>query len=444
MHLILLSGGSGKRLWPLSNESRSKQFLKLLQNEQGEQESMTQRVCRQIRENLPDAALYVATSAMQQDIIQNQIGGQAELIVEPQRRNTFPAIALSCAYLYYQKKLPPDETVIVLPVDPYAETAYFQKLLELYECIKADCAPLALMGVKPGYPAEKYGYILPGEPDADGVRLARGFKEKPSLEQAEALIGQGALWNCGVFAFRLGFVTGLLHKQAPVSSYEDVLEAYSSLPARSFDYEVTERLEKIAVIEYDGVWADIGTWNTLAGQMPRKSIGRVLMGADNENTHVINELGIPVLVMGAKNMVIAASCDGIFVADKEKSSFMKPLVEQIHQRPMFEERRWGEYRVVDFTACPGGKSLTKRMFIRAGEQVSCQYHLLRSETWIIVSGTGELYQDGVKRTVTQGDSVRIPPGSRHAIKALSDLGFIEVQIGGELTEEDVVRLSMSW
>ncbi len=177
MKIVLLSGGSGKRLWPLSNDIRSKQFLKVVRNEEGKKESMLQRVYRQIKEAGLDGGITVATSAAQAESIKGQLGEAVSIVVEPERRNTFPAIALSAAYLYFEKGCPLKETVVVLPVDPYVGEEYFQMLHKLDAAVQAGAADLVLMGVAPTYPSEKYGYIIP-IPQAgwDGQGLARNIQ----------------------------------------------------------------------------------------------------------------------------------------------------------------------------------------------------------------------------------------------------------------------------
>ena len=163
------------------------------------------------------------------------------------------------------------------------------------------------------------------------------------------------------------------------------------------------------------------------------------------NTHVINELSIPVLVLGAKDMVVAASPDGILVSDKHKSSFIKPYVQEMNIRPMYEERRWGEYKVLDYNQYDDEtKSLTKHLMIRAGKSISYQKHYHRDEIWTIVDGVGELLIDGHVRNVRRGDVAYIVKGQLHAMRAVSDLQFIEVQIGAELSEDDIERFEWEW
>ena len=202
MNIILLSGGSGQRLWPLSNEIRSKQFIKIFHTADGGLESMVQRVCRQIREVDPEAQVTIATSKSQVSAIYSQLGQDVGVSVEPCRRDTFPAIVLSVAYLKDVLGVAEDEPIVICPVDPYVETAYFQALQALCDRAGESEANLVLMGIEPTYPSEKYGYIIPET--ADDLSRVTMFREKPTKEAAEEYIAKGALWNGGVFAFRLG------------------------------------------------------------------------------------------------------------------------------------------------------------------------------------------------------------------------------------------------
>lgn len=446
MKLVLLSGGSGKRLWPLSNDSRSKQFLKVLENKHGQLESMVQRVWGQLQNaGLADSSV-VATSKSQLDMINSQLGNEVPLIVEPERRDTFPAIALAASYLYSVKGVSEDEVVAVLPVDPYVESRFFNKVKELESALQVSGADLALIGVMPTFPSAKYGYIIPEQnQEASPFVKVSHFKEKPSEENAKELIAQHALWNCGVFAFKLGYILSLLTEKGLPVEYEELMKRYNQLPKISFDYEVVEKAGDIVTLPYDGSWKDLGTWNTLTEEMATPLIGKGIISEDSENTHLINELDIPITVLGLSNVVVAASPDGILVTDKSSSPRIKELVSEFDQRPMFEERRWGWYRVLDYTKfAKGNEVLTKRIGVLAGKNLSYQLHYKRSEMWTIISGEGEFVLDDVIYHVKPGDVLQIPVGSKHGIKAITDLEFIEVQTGSELIEEDIVRIFMTW
>lgn len=440
MNIVLLSGGSGKRLWPLSNEIRSKQFLKLLSDEDGGHESMVQRVYRQIAKAGINADIVVATSATQVESIRGQLPDDVDIVVEPERRNTFPAIVLAASYLESRKKMDPEETVIVLPVDPYVDVEYFETFKTMDARVQQGGADIVLMGITPSYPSEKYGYIIPGE----GGRVT-GFKEKPDEATARELIGRGALWNAGVFAFKLKYLMKIANNYLKSRAFDDVVACYASLKKDSFDYEVVENATSLAVIPYSGAWKDIGTWNTLTEEMQEESIGDVIIGEACINTHVINELSIPVVALGTQNLVIAAGQDGILVSDKHKSSYIKPYVENIDNRPMYEERRWGEYKVYDYSQyADGTKSLTKHVTIHAGRAQDYHMHRYKDEVITVANGEGELVVDGCLIKLSRGDSISIRRGQKHAIRAFQDLQLISVQISEDNTEGDTEVFDWSW
>ena len=265
MNIVLLSGGSGQRLWPLSNDIRSKQFIKIFHAANGELESMVQRVYRQIRTIDQDATVTIATSKSQVSAIHNQLGEDVGISVEPCRRDTFPAIALAAAYLKDVKGFSEDEPVVVCPVDPYVEIDYFDALNDLGSRAVASEANLVLMGIEPTYPSEKYGYIIPDT--SAQISTVSMFKEKPTKEIAERYIAQGALWNGGVFAFRLGYVLDRAHALIDFENYEDLFNKYETLDKISFDYAVVEHESQIEVMRFSGMWKDLGTWNTLTEAM---------------------------------------------------------------------------------------------------------------------------------------------------------------------------------
>lgn len=447
MQIVLLSGGSGKRLWPLSNNARSKQFLPLLEKEDGTMESMVQRVVRQVQEaNLTDN-ITLATNASQLDIIINQLGDSVSVVTEPERRDTFPAIALAASYLKLAKACPDDEVVVIMPCDPYTEAGYFDTIGKMVRCVEANVAELVLMGITPTYPSEKYGYVVPESEGKDGEASmkVRQFTEKPNVERARKLLSMGAFWNGGVFAFKLGYMMDIVRRYIVSTSFEDTRARYSEFPKISFDYEVAEKAKSVAVVPYSGEWKDLGTWNTLTDELRRAVIGNVVMGPRCANTHIINELQYPIYVDGMKDTVIAASPDGIIVCKKKYSEDIKKAVDNLTPRPMYEERRWGSYRVIDDTTYADGRhSLTKSITINAGKNISYQVHRYRSEAWTIVEGEGIFVLDGVERKVNAGDTLVIPVNHYHALKALTSLTFIEVQTGNPLIEEDIERTEWKW
>ena len=407
---------------------------------------MIQRVVRQIREAQLTNNITFATNAVQRDSIINQLGEDVSVVTEPERRDTFPAIALAASYLAKEKKCGSDEIVVVMPCDVYTESRYFVTIGKMVETVKNNVADLVLMGIAPTYPSEKFGYVVPKKAEtSEGVKMVERFTEKPNEEKAKQLLEQGAYWNGGVFAFRLGYMMNIVDQYLKTDTFQETHKRYAEFPKISFDYEVAEKAESVAVVPFAGEWKDLGTWNALCEELPSTHIGNVMMGDNNENTHAVNELGIPVFCNGLKDVIVAASPDGIMVCDKQDSEKIKDYANKLITRPMYEERRWGTYRVLDNAKYEDGtRSLTKSIHLNAGKHISYQLHRHRSETWTCVDGEGIFVLDGERRLVKRGDVMNIPLGHHHAIKAITDLTFIEVQIGNPLVEEDIERFEFKW
>ena len=436
MNIILLSGGSGKRLWPLSNDIRSKQFIKIFKTENDEYESMVQRVYRQIRSVDENATVTIATSKTQVSSIHNQLGNEVGVCVEPCRRDTFPAIALATAYLHDVLGISEEESVVVCPVDPYVNQDYFEAVKKLGELADEGSANLVLMGIEPTYPSEKYGYVIPASKEQ--VSKVATFKEKPDIKTAESYIAQGALWNGGVFAYKLKYVLEKAHQLIDFADYRDLFAKYETLNKISFDYAVVEKEDNIEVMRFAGQWKDLGTWNTLTEAMEEASIGKVMLNEKCENVHVINELDVPVLCMGLNDVVVSASAEGILVSDKEQSSYIKPFVDKIDQQIMFAEKSWGSFRVLDVQE----ESLTIKVTLNPGNRMNYHSHERRDEVWNVISGTGRAVIDGEIKTVKAGDVIQMPAGCKHSILADTELKLIEVQIGQDISVEDKQKFDL--
>ena len=440
MNIVLLSGGSGKRLWPLSNNIRSKQFIKIFKKSgnvnndnaasDDSYESMVQRVYRQIKTVDKDATVTIATSKSQVSAIHNQLGNDVGISVEPCRRDTFPAIALATAYLHDVKGVSKDEAVVVCPVDPYVNEDYFVALKKLWELAQQGTANLVLMGIQPTYPSEKYGYIIPAT--SDTVSKVSTFKEKPDAVTAQKYIGQGGLWNGGVFAYRISYVLERAHQLLDFSDYADLFSKYETATKISFDYAVAEHEPDISVMRFNGEWKDLGTWNTLTEAMEENIVGDARLNDTCSNVHVINELGIPVLAMGLRDVVISASSEGILVSDKEQSSYIKPFVDAIDQQVMFAEKSWGHYRVLDVEE----DSMTIKVTLNSGHRMNYHSHEKRDEVWTVISGTGRTVVDGMEQPVKAGDVITMAAGCKHTVIADSKLQLIEVQLGKDISVND--------
>lgn len=470
MKIILLSGGSGKRLWPLSNDARSKQFLKVLTRPDGKKESMIQRVVRQIMTAGLTDDIVVATGASQKDSIENQLGDALSVVIEPCRRDTFPAILLACSYLA-SKGTSSDEPVIVMPCDSFTEDKYFEVIAVMAKAVSDGVADLVLMGIEPTYPSEKYGYIVPeaklsvvGCQLSEGIRSAgdaenwklktseagklsmkvKRFTEKPDVTTAEKLISEGALWNGGVFAFRLGYLMDISSQVAPGMDFIALREKYADLPKISFDYQVVEKANSVTVMPYSGQWKDLGTWNTLTDELLDPVHGNVT-AEECDGTYIINELELPLVSIGIKDAVIAASPDGILVSQRAKSENLKHLVDGLGKRPMYERRRWGEYKVIDYVKFPDGNcALTKQLTLTPGKSISYQRHNCRAEIWTFINGEGEIVLDDERKPIKAGDVIIISRGQKHALRAMTSLTIIEVQQGNPLIEEDIERFDYNW
>ena len=442
MNIVLLSGGSGKRLWPLSNDIRSKQFIKIFKKDESvkefyegtphddEYESMVQRVYRQIKTIDKDATVTIATSKSQVSAIHNQLGESVGISVEPCRRDTFPAIALATAYLHDVKGLSADEAVVVCPVDPYVNDDYFEAINELWELADAGTANLVLMGIDPTYPSEKYGYIIPET--KDHVSKVSTFKEKPDAETAQKYIDMGGLWNGGVFAYKLSYVLDRAHELIEFTDYSDLFSKYDTLTKISFDYAVVEHEPDIAVMRFNGEWKDLGTWNTLTEAMAETCVGDARLNDKCENVNVINELGVPILAMGLKDVVISASPEGILVSDKDQSSYIKPFVDDIDQQVMFAEKSWGSYRVLDIEE----ESMTIKVTLNPGHMMNYHSHNKRDEVWTVIKGEGRTIVDGMEQPVKAGDVITMAIGCKHTVIADTELQLIEVQLGKDISADD--------
>ena len=438
MNIILLSGGSGKRLWPLSNDVRSKQFLKLFKKNSDDYESMLQRVYRQIKEVDADAVITIATSKKQVSAINNQLNGNVGISVEPCRKDTFPAIVLAATYLVDVMRVSSDEVVVVCPVDPYVNDDYFKKIKDLSEQAQKENTNIVLMGIEPTYPSEKYGYIIPATDD----KIARviAFKEKPKTEIAQKYIEDGALWNGGVFAFKLKYIIEKAHELIEFTDYHDLFSKYDTLNKISFDYAIVEKEDNIQVLRFHGAWKDLGTWNTLTEAMEEKIIGKGMMNDKCSDVHIINEMNVPILAMGLQNVIISASPEGILVSDKEQSSYIKPYVDSIEQQVMFAEKSWGNFEVIDVEK----ESMTIKVTLNAGHSMNYHSHYNRDEIWMIIEGKGKTIVDGMEQNVRAGDVITMSAGCRHTIIAESELKLIEVQIGKEISVNDKQKYELEY
>ncbi|MCD8241995.1 MAG: cupin domain-containing protein, partial [Lachnospiraceae bacterium] len=340
------------------------------------------------------------------------------------------------AYLHDVRGIGLDEPVVVCPVDPYVDDDYFEALKALGEQASKGEANLVLMGIEPTYPSEKYGYIIPATKEQSS--MVDTFREKPDKETAGVYIARGALWNGGVFAYRLRYVLDKAHELIDFVDYADLFDKYGMLTKISFDYAVVEKEPEIQVMRFAGEWKDLGTWNTLTEAMDEPTIGDCVLNDTCENVNVINELNVPVVCMGLKNVIVSASPEGILVSDREQSSYIKPVVDKIEQQIMFAEKSWGSFRVIDINE----SSLTIKVTLNPGHRMNYHSHQRRDEIWNVISGEGTVIVDGMEQPVRPGDVITMQAGCRHTISAVTELKLIEVQLGEDISVQDKQKFEL--
>ena len=399
---------------------------------------MVQRMYRQIKKIDSDAMVTIATSKTQVSAIHNQLGDEVGVSVEPCRRDTFPAIAIATAYLHDVMGVSEDEPVVVCPVDPYVNDDYFEALKSLSLQADKGEANLVLMGMEPTYPSEKYGYIIPES--AEHTAMVNTFKEKPTVEVAKEYIEQGALWNGGVFAYKLKYVLNKAHELIDFTDYHDLFAKYETLTKISFDYAVVEKEDKIQVQRFSGEWKDLGTWNTLTEAMEEKVIGKGVLNETCSDVHILNEMDVPILAMGLHDVVISASPEGILVSDKQQSSFIKPFVDKFEQQIMFAEKSWGSYKVMDVES----ESMTIKVTLNPGNKMNYHSHKNRDEVWVVLAGNGKTIVDGYEQNVKAGDVITMNSGCKHTIIADSELKLIEIQLGKDINVVDKQKFELEY
>lgn len=446
MRIVLLCGGSGKRLWPLSNEIRSKVFLRLLKSEAGVRESMIERICRQLDEAGLLQSTCIVTHHSQVEITRNYVGEQIPILAEPYKKGTFTAIAYAVSYLHEKLQADLNETICVLPVDTFTDRAFFQLLLRFPDVLLHSKADLALLGTKPTHPSDQFGYIVPVLPkENEEYFFIHQFIEKPNEQTARHLIEHHAMWNCGVFAFPLRFMLTFLKDKGHPTQVENWLANYEHLANVSFDREVVEHTLPVVAMGYNGYWNDLGGWIALSGHFENKVIGSGRISDDSPNTHLINELPYPIEIIGVSDLIVVASSDGILIANKDDSNQIKERLEHVRQIPMYAEKRWGSYRILNYWKDEtGNEVMIKRVKLIHGKYTSYHQHLERQEIVTIVMGSAEILMEGELYKLQASDVLQIPAGTKHGIKAVTDLELMEILLGEDLEKEDVIRVTMEW
>ena len=440
MQCIILAGGSGTRLWPLSREQYPKQFLPV-----GDR-SLFQRTWLRARALAGKDGIWVVTNEAHRYLIRDQIealGGScddAHLLAEPAGRNTLPAIAWAMAAL---REAGGEAIAAVLPSDHLLDEVALDAIRE--------AAPLAgdrlvTFGVTPTSPHTGYGYIRPGAPLPGGYEVD-AFVEKPDAATAEAYVRDGYLWNSGMFLLPTSvFFEELARLQPAVADAVAALPPdYAAMPSVSIDYGLFEHSDRVAVAPLDAAWSDLGDFAAFAAAEPADADGNAgeALYLDSSDNYVRAE-GKRVGLIGVEGLVVVDTDDALLVAKKSETGRVRELVAAlkaagdpvvVHHRE--EHRPWGTYKVLE----ANGAYKIKRVTVRPGRRLSLQLHHHRSEHWIVVSGTAEVEVDGEARLLAQGESTFVKTGQRHRLgnPGVIPLEVIEVQIGEYLEEDDIVR-----
>ncbi len=464
---LLLSGGSGTRLWPLSRADVPKQLQVL-----ADETTMLQATALRVQEpghGLSFAAPMVVAGEAHRFLVGEQllhVGVQPQgIILEPQGRNTAPAVAL--AALERERDRAGDALLLVMPSDHLiADVPAFREAIA-QAVPAAKSGQLVTFGIRPTDPATGYGYIQPANVQSLSAACpVTRFVEKPDRATAEDYVARGYLWNAGIFLFRAGDYLQALQAHAPevldaaraamVAAEREGLfvrpdaDAFATCPSISIDYAVMERAGNVSVVPVDMGWSDVGSWDALWRVTVPDADGNVVRGEGSligcRDSLVRNDGGPFVAALGLENMVVVATGDAVLIAPRDRAEDIRRVVDAIEARGLdiaktsHEVRRpWGSYRSLG--QADGWQ--VKRIAVKPGGKLSLQKHAHRAETWVVASGRAVVQVDDRERTLGVGESVHIPVGAVHRLenRGPEALEIIEVQQGGYLGEDDIVRMA---
>jgi mannose-1-phosphate guanylyltransferase/mannose-6-phosphate isomerase len=454
---LVLCGGAGARLWPVSRDTMPKQFAPLM----GERSTFQETVLR-INEAGYGRPLILSSQA-HRFFVQQQLADlaiQADILLEPVRRDSGPAIAAGCLTVARED---PATLVLVLASDHVVrDPAAFLRAV-LTGVPAAAAGRLVTFGVTPTHPETGYGYVEGGEPVAPGVASVTRFAEKPNVKVAANYVAAGLLWNSGNFLFRAGTLIDEYRKFDPhtIASVDAAVKAcagsngvnalgpcYATAASRSIDYAVMEKTSRAAVVAMSCGWSDIGSWDALWAFGPHDGRGNVVSGdvecLDSSNCFVSTDRPLTSLI-GMKDVIVIANDDAILVADRKKSGEVKKLVEQLRRNGRSQAdshsrvyRPWGWYQVID----SGRQFQVKRIVVNPGGRLSLQKHRFRAEHWVVVSGQAWVTVDSKVEVLRVNEHEHIPLGAVHRLENLGNvpMELVEVQTGAYLGEDDIVRL----
>lgn len=458
VQILVLAGGSGTRLWPLSREEMPKQFLTLFSNR-----SLLQDTLSRMLRIAPAEAFTIVTGEGWQALVAHQ--GRAvcalsseQVVVEPVPRNTCPAMALGAVSLLEAGRASEEDLLFVAPSDHIVtDGEAFAAAVEAAVPAAAG-GDLVIFGVPPLYGETGYGYVeaveragaVPGD-----VVSVRRFVEKPSRERAEEYVASGNFyWNSGMFLFRIGEFLRLLEEYVPQiglparKGVQALLEAFPLLPSISVDYAVMERARNVAMVPLRAGWSDVGSWDAVYDVLPKDSAGNVVLGdcvLDDASGNLVFAANRLVTLQGVRDSIVVSTSDAMAVLPRGASQGIRNIVAALREKRRKELsqtpnsiRPWGSYHILDESE----RYKIKRLVIDPGKRLSLQYHLHRSEHWVVVRGTAWVRIDGTDRFVHEGESVFVPKGAAHRLgnQGKIPLELIEVQCGEYVGEDDIVRL----
>ena len=456
---LIMCGGAGTRLWPASREVRPKQFLPLFGTRSTFQETLAR---------VSDAALFerpiVITNAAYRFMVLEQlaeVGIEADILLEPMRRDSGPAIAAGAAFAEMRER---EAVVLALAADHVVrDTAAFVAACR-GGLVAADAGNIVTFGVKPERPATEYGYINPGKPIAGKVRAVEKFVEKPDPATAAGYVDSGYLWNSGNFMFRAGVLLDEYRNvdadsvaavgEAVTAAGRDLgfvtldPEAFAKAKAISIDYAVMEKTSRAAVVPVSCGWSDVGSWHAVWELSDKDGEGNAAQGAavfeDSRNCNVTTDRAL-VALEGVDDLVVVATQDAVLVSRQKDANGLKRLVAKLKtvaphvtEEHLKVHRPWGSYQSVD----NGERHQVKRIIVKPGGRLSLQKHHHRSEHWIVVRGAARVTVNELVKTVHENESIYIPIGAVHRLEnpGKISLELIEVQTGSYLGEDDIIRI----
>lgn len=321
------------------------------------------------------------------------------------------------------------------PADMFVDDEFFGLFHQFPGVLAASQAELVLLGTRPAHPSDQYGYIVPGNEAGGAYFPVKRFEEKPGISRAQQLIQENALWNCGVFAFPLRCMLAHLEQMGLPIEVTAFTARYPGLPVRSFDQEIAERSSKAVVLRHEGEWRDLGSWESLTAQLRRPVVGLGGIWGECAGTHIVNELKIPLHVIGVSGIVAVGSPEGILIAGKREANAIKEILKDASGIPLYAETDWGSYSILDRSISGTTEVLTLKLSLlpdHVTPELPCRSW---RKSWIVLSGHGEVILNGSAAAAQAGQVFTILPGDTHAVKAFTAMELIEVRLGGEQKDE---------